>query len=69
MSQNRLTSAELAVQDAMELTIRASRPSLDNLFRAVGSAGCCGPAGEPDGILVERRGIAADDNDFEHCGL
>ena len=67
---NRLTGAELkAVQDAMELTIRASRPSLDNLFHAVGSAGCCVLLASPDGIPVERRGIAADDNDFEHCGL
>ncbi|MCB1482813.1 MAG: sigma-54-dependent Fis family transcriptional regulator [Rhodobiaceae bacterium] len=69
-SPDRLTDTELrAVQDAMELTIRASRPSLDNLFRAVGSAGCCVMLASPDGIPVERRGITGDDADFEGCGL
>ncbi|RAI32660.1 GAF domain-containing protein, partial [Rhodoplanes roseus] len=47
----------------------AAEASLDQLFSAVGAAGCCVLLADSDGVPVERRGEAGDDATFEDWGL
>lgn len=49
--------------------IRAAGPCLDRLFQAVGGMGCCVLLADSNGIPLERRGAAGDDNDFRSSGL
>lgn len=53
----------------MEETIRAAQPSLDRLFRAVGSLGTCVVLTDRAGVPVERRGHPGEDPGFEAAGL
>ena len=63
---------EQALQDArqaMEPMTRAAEGVLDRLFLAVGGVGCCVLLTNAEGVPVERRGAAADDETFHRWGL
>lgn len=65
-----ITEQELReVRQAMEPLIRAAQGVLDRLFLAVGDTGCCLLLCNADGVPVERRGAAADDETFHRWGL
>jgi transcriptional regulator of acetoin/glycerol metabolism len=65
-----LSDAELrAVLGAMEPLARAATSAMDHLFQAVGEAGCCVVLTDPQGVLIARRGAAADDDAFRRAGL
>lgn len=69
-SPTRLTEAELsAAKLQMEPMLRAAQASLDRLYLAVGAMGCCVLLADKDGVPVERRGFAGDDDTFEEWGL
>lgn len=55
--------------EAAEPMVRAARNVLDRLFLAVGDTGCCILLTNADGVPVERRGAAADDDTFHRWGL
>ncbi|MED5538464.1 MAG: GAF domain-containing protein, partial [Pseudomonadota bacterium] len=66
------TISEQALQDArqaMEPMTRAAEGVLDRLFLAVGGVGCCVLLTNAEGVPVERRGAAADDETFHRWGL
>lgn len=66
----RLNAAELtAARLRMEPMLRAAQASLDRLYFAVGGMGCCVLLADRDGVPVERRGAAGDDETFEEWGL
>lgn len=66
----RLTDAELTVaRQRIEPLLRASQPSLDRLYLAVGGIGCCVLLADRNGVPIERRGAIADDAVFEQWGL
>lgn len=66
----RLTNGEFSeARQRMDLIIRATTPSMDRLFDAVGGVGCCVLLADTDGISVERRGAVADDTAFADLGL
>jgi len=44
-------------------------PTLERLFTAVGQSGCCVLLTNSEGLILERRGMAADDDVFEQMGL
>jgi len=67
---NSLTETELReAAQAMEPMTRSARPVLDRLFLTVGDAGCCVLLTNADGVPVERRGAATDDETFRRWGL
>jgi transcriptional regulator of acetoin/glycerol metabolism len=67
---NRLGDRELALaRQRMEPLLRAAQSSLDRLYLAVGGLGGCVLLADRDGIPVERRGAAGDDDVFEGGGL
>lgn len=67
---NTLTEQQLLeARQAMEPMTRAAQPVLDRLFLAVGDTGCCVLLTNADGVPVERRGAAADDDTFRAWGL
>ncbi|TPK70116.1 sigma-54-dependent Fis family transcriptional regulator [Mesorhizobium sp. B2-4-15] len=69
-SPRRLTEGELRqARQRMEPLLRAADASLDRLHLAVGGVGCCVLLADRDGIPVERRGAAADDDTFDEWGL
>jgi transcriptional regulator of acetoin/glycerol metabolism len=47
----------------------AAEPTLDRLFRTVGDSGCCVLVADTDGVPLERRSMACDDDDFYRAGL
>jgi transcriptional regulator of acetoin/glycerol metabolism len=49
--------------------LRAAQPTLDRLLDAVGDSGCCILLTDRDGVPLERRGMASDDETFRSCGL
>lgn len=66
----RLTDAELAAaRDRMGPMIRLAAPSLDRLFQSVGGVGCCVLLADRDGVPLDRRGAAVDDDTFDAWGL
>jgi transcriptional regulator of acetoin/glycerol metabolism len=66
----RLTEGELRqARQRMEQLIRAADGSLNRLYLAVGGVGCCVMLADRDGIPVERRGAAGDDETFDEWGL
>ena len=66
----RVAAAEIRrAREKMALTLKAAQSSLDRLFSAVGSVGCCVLLANAEGISVERRGAVADDHTFEDWGL
>ena len=67
---NTLTDQELReARDSMEPMTRAAQDSLDRLFLAVGDTGCCVLLTNVEGVTLERRGAAADDEMFRRWGL
>jgi transcriptional regulator of acetoin/glycerol metabolism len=65
-----LTDIQLTQRrQAMEPMIVAAQASLDRLFAAVGDTGCCVLLTDADGVPIERRGAAADDDTFHRWGL
>lgn len=63
---------EVAVKherEAMGRLLEAARPSLDSVFELVGHSGCSVVMANKDGVILERRGFAADDPTFEQWGL
>lgn len=56
-------------REAAEPMTRAARAVLDRLFLAVGDTGCCILLTNADGVPIERRGAAADDETFRRWGL
>jgi transcriptional regulator of acetoin/glycerol metabolism len=66
----RLTDSELTkARQAVERLIRVADPSLDRLFHAIGSAGCCVLLADRKGVPVARRGAPGDDKTFHAWGL
>lgn len=65
-----LTETQLReARQAMEPMVRAAESALDRLFLAVGEAGCCVLLCDAQGVPVERRGAASDDDTFRRWGL
>jgi transcriptional regulator of acetoin/glycerol metabolism len=65
-----LTDGEF--RDAVERSghvVEEASPELDWLFGMVGKAGCCLVFTDSDGVVLERRGVAAEDKDFRALGL
>ena len=56
-------------RQVMEPLTRAAEGVLDRLFLAVGGVGCCVLLTNAEGVPVERRGAAADDDTFHRWGL
>lgn len=66
----RLTDSELShARQEIKPLIQVAQSSLDRLFLAVGSAGCCVLLADRRGIPVERRGAPGDDETFCSWGL
>jgi transcriptional regulator of acetoin/glycerol metabolism len=66
----RLTEAELRqARQRIEPLIRAAQSTLDRLYLAVGSVGCCVLLADRNGVPVDRRGALADDETFHSWGL
>jgi transcriptional regulator of acetoin/glycerol metabolism len=62
----------VAVREARERLgslLEIAAPTIDRLMNAVGRAGCCVLLTDSDGLIVERRGMAADDEVFAQWGL
>ncbi|RUW61136.1 helix-turn-helix domain-containing protein [Mesorhizobium sp. M7A.F.Ca.US.008.03.1.1] len=69
-SPKRLTEAELrTARQRIEPLQMAARSSLDKLYLAVGGVGCCVLLADLDGVPVDRRGAASDNQTFEDWGL
>jgi transcriptional regulator of acetoin/glycerol metabolism len=66
----RLTQGELAVaQERLGWLLRVAQSTLDRLFLAVSGVGCSVLLADGGGLVVERRGAAADDATFDAWGL
>lgn len=69
-SPTRLTAAELSkARQRVEPLLRAAQASLDRLYLAVGGVGCCVLLADRNGVPVDRRGAAGDDDTFNAWGL
>lgn len=65
-----LTDAEFRrARESSAGLIAESADELDRIFTAVGKAGCCLLLTDADGVALERRGAATDDQDFRKLGL
>jgi transcriptional regulator of acetoin/glycerol metabolism len=56
-------------RDRVGPMLHVAQASLDTLFQAVGSTGCCVLFTDQDGVPVDRRGAVADDTTFHRWGL
>lgn len=56
-------------RDRFALMLQAAEPALDRLFEAVGGSGSCILLTDHEGIPLERRGAACDDDGFQRAGL
>jgi transcriptional regulator of acetoin/glycerol metabolism len=66
----RLTEAEVvAAQERLGRLLKVVQSRLDRLFLAVGEVGCSVLLADGGGLVVDRRGAAADDATFEASGL
>jgi transcriptional regulator of acetoin/glycerol metabolism len=66
----RLTQAEFDLaRQQIEALVRAAQSNLDRLFLAVGGVGCCVLLADRNGVPVDRRGTASDDETFRNWGL
>jgi len=66
----RLSARELNLaRERLGSFIETAQASLDQLYLAVGNAGCCVLLADKDGIPVARRGAQADDATFDEWGL
>ena len=65
-----LSGGELSdARDRMGALLVAAQDNLDALFQAVGDAGCCVLLTDAQGVPVDRRGAAGDDQTFRRWGL
>ena len=65
-----LTTGELSqARDRIAPLLDVAQASLDRLFLAIGSSGCCVLFTDLEGVPVDRRGVAADDETFHRWGL
>ncbi|SER60285.1 helix-turn-helix domain-containing protein [Rhizobium sp. NFR03] len=63
---------ERAFSDAREESgalLEEARGEIDRLFATVGKAGCCLLLTDGNGVALDRRGAAGDDDDFRGIGL
>ncbi|MDR3511441.1 MAG: helix-turn-helix domain-containing protein [Caulobacteraceae bacterium] len=58
-----------AAREQLAPLLAAAQSPLDRLFQAVGDAGCCVLLTNREGVPLERRGAAADDETFRKWGL
>lgn len=66
----RLTHSEFDLaRQQIEPLVRAAQSNLDRLFLAVGGVGCCVLLADRNGVSVDRRGAASDDETFRAWGL
>jgi hypothetical protein len=66
----RLGQAEFDLaRQQIEPVVRAAQSNLDRLFLAVGGVGCCVLLADRNGVPVDRRGAASDDETFKAWGL
>jgi transcriptional regulator of acetoin/glycerol metabolism len=66
----RLTEVELAAaQERLGQLLRLAQSAVDRLFQAVGGVGCSVLLADGGGIVLDRRGVVADDATFEASGL
>lgn len=66
----RLGAAELAAaREGIGALMAAAQPSLDRLFLAVGGVGCSVLLANREGIPLDRRGAAAEEDAFRRWGL
>jgi transcriptional regulator of acetoin/glycerol metabolism len=66
----RLSQAEFELaRQQIEPLVRAAQSNLDRLFLAVGGVGCCVLLADCNGVPVDRRGAASDDETFKSWGL
>ena len=49
--------------------VASAAPIIDRVLNAAGRSGCCVLLADSDGLIVERRGMAADDEIFAQWGL
>lgn len=69
-SPDRLTGSEFKlVCERLRPLIDIAQSSLDRLYQAVGSDGCCVLLADKHGIPVDRRGASGDDTTFNEWGL
>jgi transcriptional regulator of acetoin/glycerol metabolism len=69
-SPERVSDSELRkVRQEIEPLLRVAQASLERLHLAVGGVGCCVLLADRNGIPVERRGAAVDDQTFCSWGL
>jgi transcriptional regulator of acetoin/glycerol metabolism len=62
----RLTEVELAAaQERLGQLLRLAQSAVDRLFQAVGGVGCSVLLADGGGIVLDRRGVVADDATFE----
>ena len=65
-----LTDRELKeARERLGSLIHTAQASLDRLHSAVGGAGCCVLLADKDGVPVDRRGSASDNETFYRMGL
>lgn len=65
LSANELREARQRIEPLLD----AAQPTLDRLFLAVGSTGCCVLFTDRQGVPVDRRGVDVDDETFQRWGL
>jgi transcriptional regulator of acetoin/glycerol metabolism len=66
----RLTELELRLaRQRIEPLLAAAQNSLERLYLAVGGVGCCVLLADENGVPLERRGAAGDDQTFKEWGL
>lgn len=66
----RIAQAELDLaRERLGPMLAAAQASLDRLYNAVGSAGCCVVLADREGVAVDRRGAVSDDTTFNEWGL
>jgi len=68
--ENRLSVSELVIaRERMGSLLPTAAPHLDRLFQTVGGLGACIVLADAEGVALDRRGNAGDDEDFESAGL
>ncbi|MET0360085.1 MAG: helix-turn-helix domain-containing protein [Pararhizobium sp.] len=58
-----------AAREESGALLEEARGEIDRLFATVGKAGCCLLLTDGNGVALERRGAAGDDDDFRGIGL
>lgn len=67
---SRLTVQELAAaRERLGVLVPTAAPHLDRLFQMVGGLGACIVLADAEGVAVDRRGAAGNDQTFEESGL